>query len=240
MAKKALKQGEVSISGKVYRTVGLRMDEFRQKYKIEDGWAIATEIITCDESQVIVKASIVNPDGKVMATGHAQETWTGRINTTSALENCETSALGRCLACSAVGLAGSEYCTANEVQGAIAQQEAGHTNKPAAKPRQTAKKAPARAPEPQASDNGWLGKTRARLTESAQDMTTIEGLVDQIGRSRDDAPDAGTWHACLTECNKYMSETKGFSASEITRISARIHTILGTLPTTEEQSHGVF
>jgi len=233
------KKGIVRIGNKDYKQVSLRVDQFRKDFPISDGWGIISELIECSSAQVVTKSSIVNPEGKVVGVGHAQETWDGsKILRTSAVEVCETSSIGRALA--SIGLAGEEYASANEVQGAIAQQEAGHTNKPAPKPRQTPKKAPARAPEPQASDNGWLGKARARLSESAQDMGVIEGLVDQIGRSRDDAPDAGTWHACLSECNKYMSETKGFSTSEITRISARIHSILGTLPTTEEQSHDVF
>ena len=236
MAKKPM-PGIVDIKGKQYKTVALRVHEFREKHSVDDGWAITCDLVECSPDQVIVKATIADPTGRVVAADYAQERWQGQINTTSAVENCSTSAIGRALA--AVGLAGQEYASANEVQGAIAQQDKGHSNKPQ-KPRQTPKKAPARAPEPQASDNGWLGKARARLSESAQDMGVIEGLVDQIGRSRDDAPDAGTWHACLSECNKYMSETKGFSTSEITRISARIHSILGTLPTTEEQSHDVF
>jgi hypothetical protein len=43
------------------------------------------------------------------------------INTTSALENAETSSIGRALACLSLG--GSEYASANEVENAISQQE---------------------------------------------------------------------------------------------------------------------
>jgi hypothetical protein len=57
----------------------------------------------------------------VIATGLAEEKRTSsQINRTSALENCETSAIGRALA--AFGLGGSEYASANEVQNAIHQQ----------------------------------------------------------------------------------------------------------------------
>ena len=57
-----------------------------------------------------------------MTTGLAEE-FRGKniINTTSALENAETSSIGRALACLSLG--GSEYASANEVENAISQQE---------------------------------------------------------------------------------------------------------------------
>lgn len=129
--------GTVKIHGREYKTVALRVNEFREAHPIHDGWSIRTELVQCDADQVIVKASIVNtlfnPNGDVggeitVATGYAQERWTGKINSTSAVENCETSAIGRALA--AAGLGGQEYASANEVQGAISQQSQGHTNRP--------------------------------------------------------------------------------------------------------------
>jgi hypothetical protein len=57
----------------------------------------------------------------VIATGYAEEVRTAsKINRTSALENCETSAVGRALAF--FGLAGSEIASADEVANAIQQQ----------------------------------------------------------------------------------------------------------------------
>ena len=78
-----------------------------------------------DDKRVIIHAAIIK-DGVTIATGLAVEVrGSSQINKTSALENCETSAIGRALA--AFGLGGSEYASANEVENAIHQQ---HTPKP--------------------------------------------------------------------------------------------------------------
>jgi hypothetical protein len=69
---------------------------------------------------VVVKASI-GKDAAVIATGYAEESRTSsQINRTSALENAETSAIGRALA--NFGMAGTEYASADEVAQAISQR----------------------------------------------------------------------------------------------------------------------
>lgn len=120
--------GVVDIHGKQYKTVALRVNEFRQQFLVGDGWGIQTKLLECSSEQVVVQAYIVDPKGVTVGSGLAQETWTGQINRTSALENCETSAIGRALA--SIGFAGEEYASANEVQNAVAQQNAGKTNQP--------------------------------------------------------------------------------------------------------------
>jgi hypothetical protein len=113
--------GVVNIRGKDYKTVALRVSEFREKHPIEQGWAILTEIVDRTDTDVVMKATIVNPDDKVLGVGFAEENRkSSQINSTSALENCETSAIGRALA--NIGLGGSEYASANEVENAIHQQ----------------------------------------------------------------------------------------------------------------------
>jgi hypothetical protein len=112
------KQGIVNIHGKEYRTVAYRVNAFREVY---NDWSILTELVSADDLIVVMKASIVNPEGRVIGTGYAEESRaSSQINRTSALENCETSAIGRALA--ACGFAGTEYASANEVQNAIQQQ----------------------------------------------------------------------------------------------------------------------
>jgi len=108
----------VNIHGKQYKTVAERVSEFRAEYKLE--YAIRSEIIDAGQN-VQMKASIVDKEGFEVATGFAEEVrGSTNINKTSALENCETSAIGRALA--AFGLGGTEYATANEVTDAIIQQ----------------------------------------------------------------------------------------------------------------------
>jgi hypothetical protein len=68
-----------------------------------------------------MKSIIADETGRVLATGHAEEyRKSSQINGTSALENAETSAHGRSLA--ALGIGGTEFASANEVQNAIHQQ----------------------------------------------------------------------------------------------------------------------
>jgi deoxycytidylate deaminase len=107
----------VNIHGKEYKTVAERVSEFRD---VNPDHAIITEIISAGEI-VTVKAIIETPEGRTIATGYAEEIrGSTNINKTSALENCETSAIGRAL--SAFGFSGTEYASANEVMSAIAQQ----------------------------------------------------------------------------------------------------------------------
>jgi len=66
----------------------------------EDG-RVATELISFQNGQYIVQAYLYRTylDGVAYATGLAEEKITDRgVNSTSALENCETSAIGRALA----------------------------------------------------------------------------------------------------------------------------------------------
>jgi len=115
------KKGIVDIHGKQYKTVVLRVNEFREQCKAEDGWGVDTYIVEMTDKWACVKASIVNPEGRVVGTGHGVEFWgSSNINKSSALENAETSAIGRALA--AIGLGGEEYASADEVLNAIKTQ----------------------------------------------------------------------------------------------------------------------
>ena len=111
------KEGVVNIRGKEYKTVALRVQEFRTDFP---GHSLITDIVKIDDDQCIVKAMVVK-DNVVIATGHAQEfRKASQINGTSYVENCETSAIGRALAC--LGIGGTEFASANEVVNAIYQQ----------------------------------------------------------------------------------------------------------------------
>lgn len=111
--------GVVNIHGKEYKTVAKRVDEFRSAHKTD--LSIITSLVDRDENTVVMKAEILDKDGRVIATGYAEEHRTAsQINRTSALENCETSAIGRALA--NFGLGGGEYASADEVANAITQQ----------------------------------------------------------------------------------------------------------------------
>jgi len=80
-----------------YETVEERLIKFWKEHP--DG-RIVTSMLSGSGSQFIVRAELYkNGSDPVWATGLAEETVQGRgVNSTSALENCETSAIGRALA----------------------------------------------------------------------------------------------------------------------------------------------
>ena len=107
--------GIVNIHGKEYQTVALRVGKFREQYGLT--LSLITEIIYADDKVVRMKATISGEKG-VIATGHSEEyRSSSNINKTSALENAETSAIGRALA--SLGLGGTEFASADEVARAI-------------------------------------------------------------------------------------------------------------------------
>jgi hypothetical protein len=116
------KYGVVDIHGKQYKTVVLRVNEFRENCSSTDGWGIVTELVFHDKERAVVAAKIVDPSGRVVGSGLAEE-WRNAtaINKTSAMEVAETSAIGRALA--SIGLGGEEYASADEVLNAIKGQD---------------------------------------------------------------------------------------------------------------------
>jgi hypothetical protein len=113
--------GIVKIHNKEYKTVALRVNEFLESARHKE-WSIETDLIS-DGNLVVIKSIIKDESGRIRGTGYAEELrGSTNINKTSALENCETSAIGRAL--SAVGFGGTEYASANEVTDAIIQQTA--------------------------------------------------------------------------------------------------------------------
>lgn len=113
----------ISIKGKEYVTINERVKAFRNCEEF-DGWSIHTEILSVDSESIIIKASILDREGRVLATGHAQEDRASTmINKTSYVENCETSAVGRALGMLGIGIENS-IATYDEVNRAIKAQEA--------------------------------------------------------------------------------------------------------------------
>ena len=110
--------GIVNIRGKDYHTVAKRISDYRSDHPKH---CISTEIVNCDESSVLVKAEVKDQGGRLIATGHAEEVrGSSGINKTSAIENGETSAVGRALAF--CGYGGTDIASANEVSDAEIQQ----------------------------------------------------------------------------------------------------------------------
>ena len=110
----------VNIKGKQYSTVAER-HRFLLKYFPET--RIDEQIVFQDEKRVITKTTLYIGETPY-STGHAEEKRDSSfINKTSALENCLSSSLWRCLA--AFGLHGSEFASAEELANALKQQSNG-------------------------------------------------------------------------------------------------------------------
>jgi hypothetical protein len=121
------------VDGKRYTTVAQRVEVFRRAFGLTA--SIETKVQYVDDDVVRVKATILIGDHyssarTKIATGHAEE-WrsSSDLNMTSALENAETSAIGRALAC--LGIHGGQFATADEVHAARAEAEAAKTTEAA-------------------------------------------------------------------------------------------------------------
>ena len=112
---------KINIKGKDYIEVNERIKEFHNLYP---NGSIETELIEMTD-RFITKTTVVpdvkNPDRKF--TGIAYEKEDGSfINKTSALENCETSSVGRALGMLGIGI-DTSVASYDEVANAIEQQQ---------------------------------------------------------------------------------------------------------------------
>lgn len=112
---------KIQIHGKDYVMVKDRIIHFNEHYP---NGSIKTEL-KATENSFIFKA-VVKPDvenSNRCFTGHAEEIiGSSQINKTSALENCETSAIGRALGCMGIGVEDA-FASADEVKNAQHQQK---------------------------------------------------------------------------------------------------------------------
>ena len=106
--------GVTQRGGKKYTEVAKRVEAFRKHFGLKFG--ITTDIVIDDGKRVVMKAKIfdlANPTTSV-GEGFAEEIrGSSNVNKTSAIENCETSAIGRALA--SCGLHGGQYASVDEI-----------------------------------------------------------------------------------------------------------------------------
>lgn len=111
----------VDIKGKAYVLVSERLLHFNENYK---NGSIRTELVSAVDAEMVVIKATVYPDCSDMNryfTGYSQATWGDcMVNKTAALENCETSAVGRALGMMGIGVLDS-VASADEVKKAITQ-----------------------------------------------------------------------------------------------------------------------
>ena len=105
--------GIVVRGNKKYTTVAVRVEVFRKYFP---DYSINTRVTVDDGKRVIVVAEVFAPGSdRPISTGIAEEIrGSSNVNRTSAVENGETSAIGRALA--SLGLAGGEYASDFEIE----------------------------------------------------------------------------------------------------------------------------
>ena len=157
------------IRGKQYAEVNQRIKAFRM---ICPNGCITTEILSNEDGVVVMKASVLDEDGKLLGTGLAYEReGSSTINKTSYIENCETSACGRALAMCGIGI-DTSVASYEEVTTAIEQQENPKEKKTAAFPNRKKLIEIAKSHYPDGSSN------LASLLKTFNGADSIESLTD--------------------------------------------------------------
>lgn len=110
---------KIEVKGKSYACVAARVAAFREM--CPEG-CISTNIISMQDGVVVMKTTVLDENGKLLATGLAYEREeSSYINKTSYIENCETSAVGRALGMLGIG-SDEQMASAEEVANAINTQ----------------------------------------------------------------------------------------------------------------------
>ena len=111
----------INIKGKEYILVKDRVLYFNENYP---NGKIETELLSEINSEMVVMKATITPDvdnPTRIFTGFSQATWgDGYINKTAAMENCETSAVGRALGMMGIGIIDS-IASADEINKAQTQ-----------------------------------------------------------------------------------------------------------------------
>tara|TARA_R100001377_G_scaffold80200_1_gene58930 strand:- start:1602 stop:2234 length:633 start_codon:yes stop_codon:yes gene_type:complete len=130
--------GVTQRGGKKYTEVAKRVEAFRKHFGFKYG--ITTDIIIDDGKRVVIKSKIFDLVNSTIPVGegYAEEIrGSSNVNKTSAIENCETSAIGRALA--SCGLHGGQYASMDEIIKADRNDKAIDNNALNEKPKQESK-----------------------------------------------------------------------------------------------------
>lgn len=114
----------IDIHGKEYVQVKDRISYFNEKYP---NGSIKTSMLSQSDADMVVMIAKVTPDmdkPERYFSGHSQARWADKssfVNATSAMENAETSAVGRALAMMGIGIIES-VSSADEVKKSVQSQ----------------------------------------------------------------------------------------------------------------------
>ncbi len=163
------KLNAIDVKGKNYAPVSERVKGFRE---LCTNGRIETEIVDYSDGVITMKAFIYDEEGKLLATGYAQEKESSSyINRTSFVENCETSAIGRALGWCGIGVDGS-IASADEMANAIMNQNDDKSTENTQKP---AKGQKAQQRTAQKSDEQKDAELKAKATEDPDVLMVEQG-----------------------------------------------------------------
>lgn len=150
-----------NIKGKEYLEVKWRIVWFREDHP---DWSIETEVVERGQGWALMKASVKNAEGKVVATAHKAETKQGFGDY---LEKAETGSIGRALALCGYGtqFTGEELAEGSRIVDAPVDQITGHANGELATSRQVQKL-------------GQLMSTRLKLREPNERHAWIKEQIN--------------------------------------------------------------
>ena len=181
-----------------YETVEERLVKFWKDY--EDG-QIHTQMLEASPSRFIVLASIfrTEADARPWTTGLAEETVQGRgVNATSALENCETSAIGRALANAGYATKGKR-ASREEMSKVAAKAQVSQTiQETKAKMADTSKEY---IPVEKASDP-WTISSAAPVTTMEQAVETVKDALGGTATDESCVHGARVWKTGTTKAGK--------------------------------------
>lgn len=102
----------INIKGRPYVMVVERLKQFRKDHP---DWGLRTKVLRLTPEWCAIQATIRDPEGRIIAEGVASEKQgVGDVNKTSYVENCQTSAWGRALACLGIGI-DADVASADEI-----------------------------------------------------------------------------------------------------------------------------
>ena len=193
--------GVTQRGGKKYTQVVHRMEAFRRFHGLEFG--VDTNVLVDDGHRVVIKAIVTNADGVQIGSGMAEEIrGQGHVNTTSALENCETSAVGRAL--SSIGLSGGEYASANELDAVERKTEAMAENTQATKNGEFNKAAQDARDFMHAVDTR-LSPANTKTPNEFEHYISTDYFADQMRNAQENEPDAyQKIEACIAQAARRL------------------------------------
>jgi hypothetical protein len=166
-----------------YETVETRLEKWHDKFPDS---RVETELIEASNTRFIVFCKLfkTEADPKPCATGLAFETITEKgVNSTSALENCETSAIGRALA--NAGFAAKGKRASREEMAKVNNAEPNQYEKKLAERRYSAPGTKSAAVE-----DALRASFAVENKENDPAQWTVSEVVDQIGASTPNEPPA--------------------------------------------------